>query len=269
MVALRGSVTGQADLGALARAASPAELDSLFRREWGGVLARLIRFLGDFDLAEDALQDATVSALERWPAARLPDTPGAWLLTTARRKAIDRIRRETKRDELHRAALLCAEDDREEVTMSSITDDRLRLIFTCCHHALGIDAQVTLTLRPLGGLRRPVEHRGRHRRRQTDLRRRAGPKPQTGSSPPHRPPRTDLPNPDHPVVCPCRAPPRRRRRTPRPRTLVHHQDPTLGRGHARQAPPRPHRHPISATSPRAATPAEIHAIRLAWETAAA
>jgi RNA polymerase sigma-70 factor, ECF subfamily len=131
----------------------------VFRREWGGVLAKLIRRLGDFDLAEDALQDAVVVALERWPAEGMPDSPGAWLLTTARRKAVDRIRRETKRDDKQQAALLWAqddqEDDQEEVAMSSITDDRLRLIFTCCHPALATEAQVALTLRTLGGLTTP------------------------------------------------------------------------------------------------------------------
>jgi RNA polymerase sigma-70 factor (ECF subfamily) len=102
-------------------------------------------------LAQDALQDACVTAIERWPTDGLPDRPGAWLLTTARRKAVDRIRRETKRDDKQRAALAWAEDDRE-LPMSVIDDDRLRLIFTCCHPALAPEARVALTLRTLGGL---------------------------------------------------------------------------------------------------------------------
>ncbi len=125
------------------------------RAEWGQVLATLIRVLGDFDLAEDALQEATVAALEHWPTDGVPTRPAAWLLTTARRKAIDRIRREQKRDTKQRAADLLAEPDDsggEEEDVSAVADDRLRLIFTCCHPALGTEAQVALTLRTLGGL---------------------------------------------------------------------------------------------------------------------
>jgi RNA polymerase sigma-70 factor (ECF subfamily) len=128
-----------------------ADLEHLFRRESGRVLASLIRWLGDFDAAEDALQEATVAALERWPRDGIPDRPGAWLLTTARRKAIDRIRREGRRDEKQTSAQrLLGRDD--EADMNTITDDRLRLIFTCCHPSLDIDAQTALTLRTLGGL---------------------------------------------------------------------------------------------------------------------
>jgi RNA polymerase sigma-70 factor (ECF subfamily) len=131
------------------------DLDRLFRRESGQVLATLIGFLGDFDLAEDALQEATVAALERWPEDGVPDRPGAWLLTPARRKAIDRLRREARRGEKQRAALLAIDDGIEDPEMSAIVDDRLRLIFTCCHPALATDAQVALTLRTLGGLSTP------------------------------------------------------------------------------------------------------------------
>jgi RNA polymerase sigma-70 factor (ECF subfamily) len=131
---------------------SAGELDLLFRRASGQVLATLIRYLGDFDAAEDAFQDAALAAVERWPAEGVPDNPGAWLLTTARRKATDRLRRERKRDGKERAALAWAADDQEDAVMSTIADDRLRLIFTCCHPALGTDAQVALTLRTLGGL---------------------------------------------------------------------------------------------------------------------
>ncbi|MDQ1384588.1 MAG: polymerase sigma-70 factor, subfamily, partial [Actinomycetota bacterium] len=125
--------------------------EHLFRHESGQVLASLIRTLGDFDAAEDALQEAVVAALERWPLDGVPDRPGAWLLTTARRKAIDRIRREAKRDGKQAAAqeLLVADKDTD---MTTISDDRLRLIFTCCHPALAVEAQVALTLRTLGGL---------------------------------------------------------------------------------------------------------------------
>jgi RNA polymerase sigma-70 factor (ECF subfamily) len=136
-------------------ATQDAELDAVFRAAWGRVLATLIRYLGDFDLAEEALQDAAVAALEHWPSEGLPDTPGAWLLTTARRKAVDRLRREGKRDDKHRAALTWAEAGHEETQMSMISDDRLKLIFTCCHPALPTEAQVALSLRTLGGLTTP------------------------------------------------------------------------------------------------------------------
>ena len=132
--------------------ASSAALTAVFRAEWGQVLATLIRVLGDFDLAEDALQEATVSALERWPRDGIPDRPGAWLLTAARRKAIDRARRESKRDSKHAAAQFLTVPTEKEDDVSAIDDDRLRLIFTCCHPALVTEAQVALTLRTLGGL---------------------------------------------------------------------------------------------------------------------
>ena len=130
-------------------------LDAVFRDEAGQVLARLIRFLGDIDLAEDALQDATVAALEKWPADGIPDSPLAWLLTTAKRKAVDRLRRETKRDDKQQAALAWAASEQPEACVSTIEDDRLRLIFTCCHPALASDAQVALTLRLIAGLSVP------------------------------------------------------------------------------------------------------------------
>jgi RNA polymerase sigma-70 factor (ECF subfamily) len=139
---------------------SAEPLDELFRRETGQVLATLIRVLGDFDLAEDALQEAMMAALQAWPASGLPSRPGAWLLTTARRKAIDRLRHEAHRDQKHRAAQALLDTSPafepsqapEEVEMSAITDDRLKLIFTCCHPALSTEAQIALTLRTLGGL---------------------------------------------------------------------------------------------------------------------
>jgi RNA polymerase sigma-70 factor (ECF subfamily) len=133
------------------------DLDRIFRERSGQVLATLIRVLGDFDLAEDALQEAMVTALQRWPVDGVPREPTAWLLTVARRKAVDRIRREARRDEKQRASLADAArpvgpDDTEEEVVSTIADDRLRLVFTCCHPALAPEAQVALTLRTLGGL---------------------------------------------------------------------------------------------------------------------
>ena len=130
---------------------SDASFEHLFRSESGQVLASLIRSLGDFDAAEDALQEATIAALERWPRDGIPDRPGAWLLTTARRKSVDRIRRERKRDDKQSTAWLLLAD-RDEASMTAITDDRLRLMFTCCHPALDVDAQIALTLRTFGGL---------------------------------------------------------------------------------------------------------------------
>ncbi|MGH2661945.1 MAG: RNA polymerase sigma factor [Actinomycetota bacterium] len=121
-------------------------------------MATLIRVLGDFDLAEEAVQEAFVVALERWPADGIPDNPGAWITTTARNKAIDRLRRERrlseKQEDVARLAALEGLGE-ETVSPSAIPDDRLRLIFTCCHPALAPDAQVALTLRTLGGLTTP------------------------------------------------------------------------------------------------------------------
>ncbi len=136
------------------------ELEAVLRAEHGLVLATLIRDVGDFDLAEDALQDACVAALERWPRDGTPDRPGAWLLTAARRKAVDRTRREAKRGEKHAAATAAAAPNAATAVgadelggdSSGIPDERLRLLFTCCHPALPEDARVALTLRALGGL---------------------------------------------------------------------------------------------------------------------
>ena len=114
------------------------------------MLASLIGVLGDFDLAEDALQDAAAAALERWPRDGLPDRPGAWLLTTARNRAIDRIRRD--RTLQRKTELLAALEPRGPEDDDVIPDERLSLIFACCHPALATDAQVALTLRSLGGL---------------------------------------------------------------------------------------------------------------------
>jgi RNA polymerase sigma-70 factor, ECF subfamily len=132
-------------------------VDRLFREESGRAVATLIRILGDFDLAEEAVQDAFVVALDRWPAEGLPRNPGAWITRTARNRAIDIVRRQRrfaeKRAVLEELEALArpGEDDSED-DVSAIPDDRLRLIFTCCHPALANEAQVALTLRTLGGL---------------------------------------------------------------------------------------------------------------------
>src|SRR5206468_11545970 len=115
------------------------ELESVFRAEWGRVLASLIGVLGDFDLAEDALQDAVATALERWPVDGRPDRPGAWLLTTARNRAIDRIRRQ--RTLAQKTELLASLEGTSSETVD-LVDERLSLIFTCCHPALATEAQV-------------------------------------------------------------------------------------------------------------------------------
>ncbi len=129
-----------------------ATLEQVFRDEWGRVLAGLIGFLGDFDLAEEAAQEAFAIAAERWPRAGTPANPRAWLVTTARNRAIDRLRRD--RTLAAKTRLLDVqepvEDEMEETT---IPDERLELLFTCCHPALALDAQVALTLQTLGGLR--------------------------------------------------------------------------------------------------------------------
>jgi RNA polymerase sigma-70 factor, ECF subfamily len=128
-----------------------AALERVFREEWGRVLATLIGFLGDFDLAEEAAQDAFAMAADRWPRDGVPSSPRAWLMTTARNRATDRIRRE--RALAAKFALLAA-DIRAEAPMATteFPDERLELIFTCCHPALSVEAQVALTLRTLGGL---------------------------------------------------------------------------------------------------------------------
>jgi RNA polymerase sigma-70 factor (ECF subfamily) len=126
-------------------------LEQVFRKEWGRVLATLIGFLGDFDLAEEAAQEAFTTAAERWPADGIPSNPRAWLMTTARNRATDRIRRE--RAFANKFALLVADDRLEELMQTTtFPDERLELIFTCCHPALALEGQVALTLRTLGGL---------------------------------------------------------------------------------------------------------------------
>jgi RNA polymerase sigma-70 factor (ECF subfamily) len=128
-----------------------AEIERAFREEYGRAVAVLVRDFRDIDAAEEAVQDAFTVAVERWPSTGLPRSPAGWIITTARHRAIDRLRREARRDERHvQAAALQTRDDSEEG--SSVKDERLRLIFTCCHPSLAAAAQVALTLRLLGGL---------------------------------------------------------------------------------------------------------------------
>jgi RNA polymerase sigma-70 factor, ECF subfamily len=128
-----------------------AEIEAVFREHYGRAVAVLVRLLGDIDAAEEAVQDAFLTAVARWPADGVPPSPAGWIVTTARNRAIDRLRREASRtDKYAQAARLTAEPDPEEV--DPVQDDRLRLIFTCCHPSLAMPAQVALTLRLLGGL---------------------------------------------------------------------------------------------------------------------
>ena len=132
-------------------APSAAEIEDIFRAEYGRAVAVLTRIFGDLDIAEDAAQDAFAVAVQRWPADGLPPSPAGWIITTARNRAIDRLRREASREDRHaQAALLHARGEPAEE--GPVRDDRLRLIFTCCHPALAQAAQVALTLRLLGGL---------------------------------------------------------------------------------------------------------------------
>jgi RNA polymerase sigma-70 factor (ECF subfamily) len=128
-----------------------AQIESVFRREYGHAVAVLVRVFGNIDVAEEAVQDAFAAAVQRWPSAGLPPSPVGWIITTARNRAIDRLRRDASREDRYaQAALLQASDEPDEE--SAVQDDRLRLIFTCCHPALASAAQVALTLRLLGGL---------------------------------------------------------------------------------------------------------------------
>ena len=131
-----------------------ADIEAVFRAEYGRAVAVLVRFLGDIDLAEEAVQDAFTTALVKWAESGIPPSPAGWIITTARNRAVDRLRRESTREARHAEAdRLYARDEPAEE--GPVRDDRLRLIFTCCHPALATQAQVGLTLRLLGGLTTP------------------------------------------------------------------------------------------------------------------
>ena len=133
-----------------------SEIERVFRAEYGRAVSVLVRVCGDIDSAEEAVQDAFVTALERWPHTGVPPSPAGWIITTARNRAVDRFRRESSRDERQiAAAALLDRDDSEGSTLveeDAVRDDQLRMIFTCCHPALAPNAQLALTLRLLGGL---------------------------------------------------------------------------------------------------------------------
>ena len=130
-----------------------AAITRAHREEWARVVATLARRFGDLDIAEEMTADAFATAVKRWPVDGVPPNPGAWLTTTANRKAIDRLRREARRADKHKEALMLLPDTTEPP--GAIDDDRLRLVFTCCHPALAMEARVALTLRMVGGLTVP------------------------------------------------------------------------------------------------------------------
>jgi RNA polymerase sigma-70 factor (ECF subfamily) len=130
----------------------PEAITRAHHEQWARVVAALTRRFGDLDIAEEAAAEAFATAVERWPADGVPPNPGGWLTTTANRKAIDRIRRENKRDTRQREAQMLHDDDRRPGPPGPIDDERLRLVFTCCHPALAMQTRVALTLRMVGGL---------------------------------------------------------------------------------------------------------------------
>src|SRR5712691_3082832 len=130
-------------------------LDALYRSDWGRIVAALIRLFGDFDAAEEAAQEAFAAAVNQWPVSGVPEFPRSWIIQTARHKTIDRLRRQTRFQEKQESYVLTEFGRRSEepnYDTEEIPDDRLRLIFTCCHPALAPEAQVALTLRTLCGL---------------------------------------------------------------------------------------------------------------------
>jgi RNA polymerase sigma-70 factor (ECF subfamily) len=134
-------------------AAPDAAVDAVYRSDWGRILATLIRLVGDFDVAEDAAQEAFTAAVDQWRTTGVPESPRAWIIQTARHKAIDRLRRRARFEETLESHAVAGKAVQEpDYETPGIADDRLRLIFTCCHPALAIEAQVALTLRTLGGL---------------------------------------------------------------------------------------------------------------------
>ena len=136
-------------------AVDASQLERIFREESGRVVATLVRLFGDIDIAEEMVQEAFVVASERWPETGLPPNPGGWITTTARNRAIDRLRREGSRHDRHTQAALLHQSSEPVEPEGDVKDDRLRLIFTCCHPALAPSAQIALTLRLLGGLETP------------------------------------------------------------------------------------------------------------------
>ncbi len=132
-----------------------AVVDRTFREESGKAIATLIRLFGDIDVAEEAVQDAFLVATEKWPETGLPPNPGGWIVTTARNRAIDKLRRESSREERHAHAVELQAQSEADPVEGPVSDDRLRLIFTCCHPALDTSSAVALTLRLLGGLQTP------------------------------------------------------------------------------------------------------------------
>ena len=140
-----------------------AAVDSVYRSDWGRIVATLIRQFGDFELAEDAAQEAFTAAVDQWRTEGVPESPRAWIIQTAKHKAIDRLRRQTRlQEKLETFPELTAEPivDGPNLDFTEIPDDRLRLIFTCCHPAISLEAQVALTLRTLGGLQTDEIARG-------------------------------------------------------------------------------------------------------------
>ena len=136
-------------------AVDASQLERIFREESGRVVATLVRLFGDIDIAEEMVQEAFAVASERWPETGLPPNPGGWITTTARNRAIDRLRREGSRHDRHAQAALLQQSAEPVEPEGDVKDDRLRLIFTCCHPALAPSAQIALTLRLLGGLETP------------------------------------------------------------------------------------------------------------------
>ncbi len=135
--------------------ADTSAIDRVFRDESGKAIATLIRLFGDIDVAEEAVQEAFTTATEKWPQTGVPPNPGGWIVTTARNRAIDRLRREASREERHAGAVMLQQQSEPDPVEGPVSDDRLRLIFTCCHPALDPSARVALTLRLLGGLQTP------------------------------------------------------------------------------------------------------------------
>src|SRR6478736_5675298 len=132
-----------------------AAVEQVYRADWGRIVATLIGLVGDFDLAEEAAQEAFAAAVDQWRESGVPEFPRAWIIQTARHKAIDRIRRKARSQEKlesYAASGLVRTIEQPDYDSSEIPDDRLRLIFTCCHPALALEAQVALTLRTLCGL---------------------------------------------------------------------------------------------------------------------